>query len=253
MTPQQFTVLIGNPVLLHEHPAGMLEEIVQDYPWCQSARLLLTCKLYQEGDPHYAEALKKSAACAGDRRLLKELIGRMARGEQPQVAPPPPSPVHEPISQSTGAEEALPEIAPPVAVPTPLTAGYSILPYERMTEEELLAIVSKRLAEIAAAGTRPSVPFPEPPPVTVATKDALIEKFIRDEPRISKPKAAFFSPTESAIRSNMDDEEIVSETLAKLYAQQGNIQKAIHIYEKLSLINQEKSRYFAAQIENLTN
>jgi hypothetical protein len=83
------------------------------------------------------------------------------------------------------------------------------------------------------------------------TKAALIDKFIREEPRISKPKASFFSPTDSSVRSNMDDEEIVSETLARLFAEQGNTQKAIHIYEKLCLINQEKSRYFAAQIEKL--
>jgi hypothetical protein len=49
----------------------------------------------------------------------------------------------------------------------------------------------------------------------------------------------------------MDEEEIVSETLALLYARQGNIQKAIHIYQKLSLRFSEKSRYFAAQIENI--
>jgi hypothetical protein len=36
-----------------------------------------------------------------------------------------------------------------------------------------------------------------------------------------------------------------------VYAAQGNIAKAIRIYEKLSLLNSEKSSYFAALIENL--
>jgi len=132
-----------------------------------------------------------------------------------------------------------------------------------MTQEELLAIVRKRLAEIEAeaSGMQPACRpgrdagygmRDKGQDIRVAeSKTALIDRFILEEPKISKPKAVFFSPSESAIRSNFDDEEIVSETLARLYANQGNVQKAIHIYEKLSLLNQEKSRYFAAQIEKL--
>lgn len=79
----------------------------------------------------------------------------------------------------------------------------------------------------------------------------LIDKFIAAEPRIVPQKAEFFSPANASRKSMTDDEEIVSETLAKVYAAQGNIPKAIRIYEKLSLLNTEKSTYFAAQIEFL--
>jgi hypothetical protein len=42
-----------------------------------------------------------------------------------------------------------------------------------------------------------------------------------------------------------------SESLANLFAHQGHKKKAIEMYEKLMLINPEKSTYFAAQIEKI--
>ena len=46
-------------------------------------------------------------------------------------------------------------------------------------------------------------------------------------------------------------EEIISESLAKIYEKQGLIGEAIEMYRKLSLKNPEKSAYFAEIIENL--
>jgi hypothetical protein len=48
-----------------------------------------------------------------------------------------------------------------------------------------------------------------------------------------------------------DEDDIVSEELAEIYLLQGLKCQAIEIYRKLSLLNSEKSAYFAEKIENI--
>ncbi len=45
--------------------------------------------------------------------------------------------------------------------------------------------------------------------------------------------------------------EVITESMAEIYLQQNKKEKARDIYKKLSLINPDKSAYFAAKIENL--
>lgn len=86
----------------------------------------------------------------------------------------------------------------------------------------------------------------------VKSSDAdLIEKFIREEPKITRSKTEFYSPVNMAKQSVADDITFVSETLAKIYVLQGNYLKALHAYENLRLKYPEKRLYFALQIKNL--
>lgn len=80
-------------------------------------------------------------------------------------------------------------------------------------------------------------------------QNQLIDKFITDEPRIAPIRGTFYSPTNKAKQSVAEDEELVTETLAKIYEMQGNYKKAIKSYETLSLKFPEKSAYFATLIE----
>jgi hypothetical protein len=48
-----------------------------------------------------------------------------------------------------------------------------------------------------------------------------------------------------------EQKEIVTETMAEIFQKQGQLDKAIQLYIKLSFINPEKSAYFAAKIQHL--
>ena len=130
-----------------------------------------------------------------------------------------------------------------------LSAELALLEEKRKSLDELKAIVANRLREIEEE-KRLQEQEAEMPQKKMSRKE-LIDKFIAENPSITKPKAEFYNPISVAQNSITDKGDIVSETLAKIYEKQGYFDKAISIYEKLSLKNPEKSIYFAAQIEQI--
>ena len=81
--------------------------------------------------------------------------------------------------------------------------------------------------------------------------DKVIEKFIREEPIIQPLQAEKLDLENKARKSSEDQYSLVTETLAKIYVEQGLYPKAIEVYKKLVLKYPEKNAYFAARITEL--
>lgn len=84
------------------------------------------------------------------------------------------------------------------------------------------------------------------------TQQQVIDRFIKSAPKI-KPigKDEEFEVVLEDKEPEGVNREIVSETLARIYIEQQHYSKAKEVFEKLILLNPEKSNYFAALIKEL--
>ena len=250
-----------------------MEQLVADYPYFAIGQALLAIAYQNTGDERYDSQLKHTAALMPNRDKLRlfTLIAKHRLESEPDIpalpdeflptAPETEAPTDnvfsniEPIEakeeKNTGIIREKVFIIPEINLSgshEELYAEMALLEEKRKSLDELKTIIANRLKELEAEKQRKETE--EEKPKKLSRKE-LIDKFILENPSISRPNAEFYNPISVAQNSIIDQENIVSETLGKIYEKQGYIEKAISIYEKLCLKYPEKSRYFAAQIERL--
>jgi len=70
-------------------------------------------------------------------------------------------------------------------------------------------------------------------------------------PDAQKPETVMEQKVQHMAEGSIHQSDVVTEAMAEVWLKQGNTQKAIETYNKLSLLNPSKKAYFAAKIDNL--
>ncbi len=272
MNTQSFNKLLVNPDLLNANTLPELEQLIEAYPYAENFRILYALNLLVLDDFRYQQNLTKAAFYSSDRKKLKYLVDTMQAEEkedfsqitQAKIEPEPPIIIEkakedEKIKSSQNSILPLKEIKPLKEKKSLTEDNKEDRIFERekqikqiRTKAELLRLVKKRLAQIEANKKENNVEHVEKKEQEVSNS-SIINRFIKNQPSISRPdKKEFYNPQNEAIESTIDDDEfLITETLARIHADQGNLQKAIEIYQKLILKIPEKSSYFAARIQDL--
>ena len=276
MNRQQFIDYIKSPGKLNADSAIQLENLVKEYPYCQTADILFTLNLYKENHFKFNDQLKLASAYACDRKVLKDLVNsvRITPGQADSSSAQSPLRFTPQTAEVTASEIEENNLSALIDLLKNEVNSIKNRPSKQISSQEYSKLnnLADHLEELMQeiddpASVKPRVQsattimgeynmdhleeLPSAEKNHLANND-LINKFLEDEPKIEPvSKSVFFNPVDFAKQSLIDNESVVSETLAEIYHKQGNLSKAIKIYKKLSLVNPEKNSYFAAQIEKI--
>jgi tetratricopeptide (TPR) repeat protein len=216
---------IQNPMNIGKAEIADMRISLQAFPYFTSMQLLYAKGLYNTDSISYNSQLRKAAAYVGNRKLLFKLITENVKVAEEIIEKPTAEKEMVKIEQKP--ETATPEKELEIGKPLEFTEN------ETHSFAEWLALTKAKKIDRKQQSS-----------------ENLIDKFIEQEPRISKLKREeFFSPVQSAEQSLIENDEIVTETLARVYLEQEHFDKAISAYEKLSLKYPQKNSFFANQIK----
>ncbi len=279
MNKSEFITLVEHPENLEKVHIQALKGIITDFPYLQQAHSILTKALYSQKHYEFEKQLKNTALIVPDREVLYAYIHDIkAEKNAPAISVLPE--VSIPVKTEDPVLIELPvEDAPANREVEKTEAIETLIPVTEETIQELTFLEWLQRSENQEAVTAEEVDvntddgkqiLPESdagiennqiaeeikesmarPVSNVHDFENILDKFIRENPSISRPKAEFYNPVNVAKQSVEEDEDLVTETLANIYYKQGHYKKAIRTYEKLCLIYPHKMAYFASLIQKI--
>ena len=299
MNVQDFTYLLQNPdKVVNPIQTKQLEDVLEEYPYFQTARALHLKGLRNLNSFKYNNALKKTAAYTTDRDVLFDFItskdflqntiadtisGKTPRSNKVEKAQEEKiSDTEEPvvmiddsqdrplpqdlsdadhildpqlfiskdpeIDKALKAERKKAEKELEIGQPLPFTKQ------EKHSFSEWLQLASSKKIErnqgqaVKNESQEEEVDFPLEKEVIKKKKFELIDRFIENNPKIA-PASSTTKRINIKESIKLDKNELMTETLAKVYLEQKKYKKAIQAYKILSLKYPEKSGFFADRIK----
>jgi hypothetical protein len=266
MTRDQMLRYLDNPTALNERTLGELREILDEYPYFQSAHLLYVRNLQSESNFRFSGQLKTCAIYATDRTQLYHLLNPgLGKKQIPDnqieinVAANNEDLTIIELSDDNLTEQTDRHVESFMSEVNFAEKGhFDLLNFEHSDraytlegiENEAEKPLSELVKEINHLG------IIEEKGHGREQKTNLIDRFIKDNPAFPA-RASESTVVDEKINKQLDsvndNDEFFTETLARIYVKQGLYQKAIQAFQKLSLKYPEKSVYFARQIEEVTN
>jgi len=273
LNKQQIIEYIDQPEFLGESDFSDLKTLSEDYPYSGILQTLYAKALHNCDSIFFEEQLKKTAIVNANRKKLYQIIHQPklqktidkieldAQSETKGIQKKPVKPLSDldktARKEQEDSEREFDEVEKNILIEAINSTMHLDVPDTIPPIEELTTPQSGELnmdstdseekikSEFTDWFSNGNNSFKERKDIS-----NLVEGFLEAEDSKSNKKD-FFSPTNLAKISLVDNEEFVTETLAKVYASQGNFEKAIRIYERLMLDNPEKKTFFASQIRSL--
>ena len=249
MDKERFNNILGNIHNVSDEDIESLLAVVESYPYFTVAQALLSAGLELKEDSRSNRQLRLAAAMVPDRNALRHLLAEAKEKLQSCDLPDEFGNIEQQTTdngQQTLEAIVIPEIDLNKSQEE-LSKEMALLEEKRKSLDELKALIEQRIIELEQEKEENKKEDKN------LSKNEIIDKFIAENPQISRPKQEFYDPFVVAQASVVDQENIISETLATIYLNQGYVEKAISIYQKLSLKNPKKSVYFAELIEKAKN
>jgi len=265
MTREQMLGYMENPALLNEKSLGELREILDEFPYFQTAHLLYARNLLNENNFRFANQLKICAVHATDRSVLYHLLNpeQKSQKDNDTIKVIIPAGLNE-----TDSQIELPEDLPASTELLQKDPSQGTAQREEIHSEIPDYIAGESAYRLEGGDIESGISLSEMVKEINGTvenrinkkrndlNEDLIDRFIKENPTISNrlvniPEDSYSNVDQDDI-SNEND-EFITETLAKIYIKQGLYQKAIDAFKRLSLKYPEKSVYFARQIDEVTN
>lgn len=261
MTQDEFYSSIAQPSRLSASVVDSLEHELSEYPYFEAGWMLMLKGMSDLSVTNYDVSLHKGAICIANRNTLFELIQ-----SKPAVAEVAEK---EPEKKAIKATSwSLEDFQYEYSSSSSSDGAYSIDNIANSISEtdncefsDWLDFMDKQPSLQSTDSKDKASQKQDKRQATRSRSLDLISSFLNnDNAEIITPRAIYSAETSKKsdiqreeTQSNADNDDILTETLARIYIKQGQFDKAINIFRKLGLKYPEKSSYFASRINELEN